>query len=71
MISKITPATDGFPELEWEQESLMYTEDKSVFWLMTSEKDGTKYTAVGEYSCGELVDIRDIEEDPRYKYTHQ
>ncbi|HZW70275.1 MAG TPA: hypothetical protein VFF57_05340 [Hanamia sp.] len=70
MISKITPATVDFPELEWEQESLMYTEDKSIFWLMTAEKEGTKYTAVGEYCCRKLIDIRDIEEDPINKYAN-
>lgn len=62
MISKITPASDDFPELEWEQDALMYSEDKSNIHLMLSEKDGISYSAGGEYSCGELVEIREIEE---------
>jgi len=71
MICKITAATADFPELEWEQDAFLYSEDKSKFYIMVAEKDGAHYQATGEYSCGELVGIRDIEEDPRYKYTHQ
>lgn len=59
-----TPATEDFSAIEWEQYRLMDydTEERSQTWEMEGVgSDGKKYGGVGEYSCGELVAITQIE----------
>lgn len=59
-----TPATEEFPEIEWDQYKLMEydTEERSQTWEMEGlDSTGNKYSGIGEYSCGELVLITQIE----------
>ena len=59
-----TEATEEFPEITWEQVILMDrdAEERSQTWEMEGiGADGNKYAGVGEYSCGELVVITQIE----------
>lgn len=59
-----TPATEEFPEIEWDPLKLMDRdiEERSETWEMEGEdSNGEKYAGVGEYSCGELVVITQIE----------
>lgn len=59
-----TPATEQFPEIEWEEKQLLEhdIEERSQTWEMEGEDSNeNKYSGVGEFICGELVVINQIE----------
>jgi len=50
-------------ELEWECGDLI-DEDKderAEYYIMTAESDDKQYQGTGVYSCGELIEVEDIE----------
>lgn len=60
----ITPATEEFPEIEWDQKELLEKdlEERSESWLMEGrDAAGNLYSAIGEYICDELEAITYIE----------
>lgn len=50
-------------EVEWEAiEKIEEDRDeREEYWLMTAELDGITYEGTGIYSCGELIEVQDIE----------
>lgn len=59
-----TSESEDFPEIQWEQNKLMDydTEERYHTWLMDGlGENGKLYSGIGEYSCGELVAITEIE----------
>lgn len=59
-----TEATEEFPEIEWDQESLSETDidERLEIWHMAGTgTDGQKYIGSGYYIHGELDSIKEIE----------
>jgi len=61
-----TKATKLYPEIDWNQKTLMDSDvdERSETWEVYGvDGDGNKYIGTGEYSCGELIRVLDIEPD--------
>ena len=59
-----TPATEDYPEIEWEQHRLMDTDvdERSETWEVRGyDAAGNKYAGVADFTCGEMVDVNQIE----------
>ncbi len=50
-------------DLEWERGDLIDEdkEEREEYVLMTARANGISYEGTGIYSCGELIDVEDIE----------
>jgi len=57
---KLKEAYDLVHEIEWEQQECM-ERDEGIYRIIGYDKLNNKYEASGIYSCGELVEVEDIE----------
>ena len=60
-----TKATDKLPEIEWEVLDLLdkdVDERMEVYYAFGTSADGREYEGSAYYFCGELDEIKDIEE---------